>query len=253
MSRTTPARPVVGINVDYSNASRTAPASVRLHAGYFDAVLASGGLPILLPPCNKDTDVDALLDLVDGVVLTGGLDMDPKRLGQPSHPAVMPMAARREECDRLLVKRVVERRMPVLGIGLGMQQLNAACGGSLYLHLPEDMPKALQHFDPSGGPHRHIVLLEPKTKLDQIYGGGELRVNSQHHQGVKALGPKMRVGAKSPDEVIEAIETTDPRWFCIGVQWHPQSDSASALDMQLFEAFVEGCVKAKQSLELAAA
>jgi putative glutamine amidotransferase len=252
LSRATPARPLVGINTDYVNAGRTAPASIRLHAGYFDAVLAAGGLPVLLPPIKADAEIDALLDRLDGIVLTGGLDMDPKRQGLPSHPAVQPMAARREESDRLLVKRVVERRVPVLGIGLGMQQINLACGGTLHLHIPDELPRAMPHYDPTGGPHRHIVLLEPKTKMDAIYGGGELRVNSAHHQAVKTLGQKLRVGARSPDEVVEAVESTDPRWFCIGVQWHPEADTASALDMQLFESFVEACSKARAALELVA-
>jgi putative glutamine amidotransferase len=139
-----------------------------------------------------------------------------------------------------------------LAIGLGVQQLNVALGGNLYLHLPEDLPRAMPHADPNGGLHRHLVLLRPNTRLDEIYGGGELRVNSCHHQAVREVGEGMRIGATSPDGIIEAIETTDPSWFCIGVQWHPESETASALDMQLFESFVQACVRACQPLQLAA-
>jgi putative glutamine amidotransferase len=179
--------------------------------------------------------------------------MDPKKQGLATHPAVQPMAERREENDKLLVRRVVERRLPVLGIGLGMQQLNVACGGSLYLHLPEDQPRALPHSDPScSGPHRHAVLLEPNTRIDEIYGGGEIRVNSAHHQAVCKIGTRLRVGAVAPDGVIEAIEAVDPNWFCVGVQWHPESETASALDMQLFECFIQACIRQAQPLELAA-
>jgi len=99
---------------------------------------------------------------------------------------------------------------------------------------------------------RHIVLLEPKTRIDDIYGGGEIRVNSSHHQAVKALGTGLRIGSKSPDDVIESIEMTDPRWFCVGVQWHPESDTASALDMQLFECFAAAAGRVTQPLSLAA-
>jgi putative glutamine amidotransferase len=89
--------------------------------------------------------------------------------------------------------------------------------------------------------------------MDAIYGGGELRVNSSHHQAVKKLGMGLRVGAKSPDEVIEAIEVDDDEWFCVGVQWHPESDTASALDMQLFRAFIEAITGvAPKALRLAA-
>ena len=88
-----------------------------------------------------------------------------------------------------------------------------------------------------------LVLLEPNTRLDEIYGGGEIRVNSAHHQAVRQVGAGLRVGALAPDGVIEAIETTDPNWFCVGVQWHPESETASALDMQLFECFVQACLR----------
>lgn len=243
-------RPLIGINTDFFVASKTYAAHARVNAGYFDAVLAAGGLPVLLPPVGKDAEIDALLDKVDGVVLTGGLDMDPKRNGQAMSVSIQPMADRRDGHDRMLVRRVVERQMPVLAIGVGMQQLNVLTGGSLFLHLPLDVPKALPHFDPTGAPHRHIVLLEPNTRIDEIYGGGELRVNSRHHQAVNTLGKGMRVGAKSPDGVIEAIEADDQDWFCLGVQWHPEADTASALDMQLFECFVQATTRESPRLRL---
>jgi putative glutamine amidotransferase len=246
-------RPFIGINADFIPAGKHTTAHVRLHAGYFDAVLTAGGLPVIVPPLGKEPEIDAFLDRLDGIILSGGLDMDPKRSGQPSHPAVQPMAERREENDRLLVRRVIQRQLPVLAIGLGMQQVNAACGGSLYLHLPEEMPRAMPHSDPScHGPHRHAVLLEPNTRLDEIYGGGEIRVNSAHHQAVRQVGAKLRVGALAPDGIIEAIESADPNWFCVGVQWHPESETASALDMQLFECFIQACLRVAQPLELAA-
>jgi putative glutamine amidotransferase len=165
---------------------------------------------------------------------------------------VQPLPERRDDGDRLLVKRLLARQMPVLGIGLGMQQINMACGGSLYLHLPEDLPRALPHKDPTGYPHRHAVLLEPGTRLEEIYGGGEIRVNSAHHQAVRQVGAGLRVAALAPDGVIEAVETTAPHWFCVGVQWHPESETASALDMQLFECFVQACLRQAQPLQLAA-
>ena len=245
-------RPLIGINTDYYAATKTYTAHARLNAGYFDAVLASGGLPFLIPPLGKEPDLDALLDRIDGVLLTGGLDMDPRRQGLAGHSAIQPMAERRENSDRLLVQKVLQRRLPVLAIGLGMQQLNVALGGTMFLHLPADCPKAMPHFDPSGGPHRHMVNLEPNTRIEEIYGGGELRVNSRHHQAVNQLGPKMRVGARCPDGVIEAIETTDASWFCLGVQWHPEADTASALDMQLFECFVQATVRQSERLQLVA-
>jgi putative glutamine amidotransferase len=238
------ARPLIGINTEYLAAKNSTP-FLKLNAGYIDAIIAGGGLPVILPPFRKDNlpEIDLILNKVAGVILTGGADMDPRRNGQAPTAAVVPMSVRREDADRHLLARIFERRTPVLGIGLGMQQLNVFAGGTLHLHLPVDNPKAMPHFDQTGAPHRHMVLIEANTRLDDIYGTQELRVNSMHHQAVNQLGKKMRVAAKSPDGVIEAIEATDPTWFCVGVQWHPEADTASALDGQIFECFIQAASK----------
>jgi putative glutamine amidotransferase len=247
-----PTRPLVGITADLVTATRTAPASIRLHPGYCEAVVAAGGLPFILPPLGKGPELDALLERCDGFLLSGGPDIDPRRWGLATHPAVQPMAERREETDRAVLRHVTQRRRPVLGIGLGMQQLNLALGGTLYLHLPEELPRAMPHRDVGGGPHRHLVLLEPGSRMEEIYGGVEIRVNSDHHMAVRQLGKGLRVGAKSPDGIIEAVEAADAEWFCVGVQWHPESETASALDLQLFECFVQGCLRQAQPLSSAA-
>jgi putative glutamine amidotransferase len=247
-----PTRPIIGINADFIAAGKKTTAHSRLNAGYCDSVFAAGGLPVILPPVGKEREVNALLDRLDGVILSGGLDMDPRRQQQPTHSSVQPMAERREEHDRLLVRCIIRRQMPVLAVGVGLQQLNAACGGTVFLHLPEDLPRALPHKDPFGETHRHAVLLEPNSRLEEIYGGGEILVNSDHHQAVREVGANLRIAAKAPDGVIEAIEADDPNWFCIGVQWHPESETASALDMQLFECFLQASVRQSKPLALAA-
>jgi putative glutamine amidotransferase len=247
-----PTRPIVGINADFVQATKTLTAHARVNAGYFDAIVAAGGLPVILPPLAKDRELSALLDRLDGIVLSGGLDMDPGRQQLATRKSIHRMAERREENDRTLVRLVLERQLPVLAIGVGMQQLNVACGGSLYLHLPEDLPRSMPHRDPFGETHRHAVILEPNSRLEEIYGGGEVLVNSEHHQAVRVVGDKLRVSAKAPDGVIEALEADDPNWFCIGVQWHPESETASALDMQLFECFLQACTRQAQPLALAA-
>ena len=237
-------RPLIAVNADYVTPKNGA-AFAKLNVGYVDAIIAAGGLPLVLPPLRKENlaDIDALLDQCVGIVLTGGADMDPRRNGQATTAAVNPMPARREDADRYLLARIFERKTTVLGIGVGMQQLNVFAGGTLHLHLPADYPKAMPHYDQTGAPHRHMVLIEENTRLDDIYGTQELRVNSVHHQAVNQIGKRMRVAAKAPDGVIEAIEATDPNWFCVGVQWHPEADTASALDVQIFECFVQAAVR----------
>ncbi len=237
-------RPLIGILADYVTPKNKAPLA-KVPAGYFDAILAAGGLPILIPPMKKDNfaELDALLDLVSGVVITGGLDLDPRKYSQPLTNAVQLMAPRREESDRYVLSKIVERKMPVFGIGVGMQLINIYFGGTLFLHLPTDNPKAMPHFDPTGGPHRHMVNVEPNSYLEEMFGAGELRVNSTHHQAVNQVGKRLRVAAKAPDGVIEAVESTDDTWFCVGVQWHPECDTASALDRQMFDCFVQSATK----------
>lgn len=233
-------RPVIGLNADFVSATKTSKPHLRLNQGYAESVLTAGGLPLVMPVLEKDTEIHAFLDHVDGFVLTSGLDMDPRRQGLPRHHAVTAMPDRREERDRLLVKILMEREMPVLGLGVGMHQLNAACGGSLFMHLPEDCPRTMPHSDPTCiGPHRHLVNIKVGSRLEEIYGGPELLVNSNHHQAVNKVGDRFRVAALAPDGVIEALEALDPNWFCIAVQWHPEADSSSALDLQLFECFVQ--------------
>lgn len=215
-------------------------------------MLAAGGLPVLLPAVKKDNfaEVESLLDRVSAVVMIGGLDLDPRRNGQQLTAAVQPMHPRREDTDRLLMGKVIERKLPLLAVGASMQLLNVLLGGTLHLHLPTDHPKALPHFDPSGGPHRHMVNVEPGSTLEDIFGAPEHRVNSTHHQGVNQLGRALRVGAKAPDGVIEAIETTDDGWFCIGTQWHPECETASALDRQLFDNLIEWAHKYEPAEEM---
>lgn len=237
-------RPLIGIATDFQT-PKTGPAFARVNAGYFDSILAAGGLPILIPAMRKDhfPELDTLLDMVSGVVMVGGLDLDPRRQGQPLTNAIQPMAARREDCDRYMLGKIVERKMPLLAIGVGMQLLNVHFGGTLFGHLPLENPKAMPHFDMTGGPHRHMVIVEPNTNLEELYGANELRVNSSHHQAVNQVGKRLRVAAKAPDGVIEAIETTDDTWFCLGVQWHPECDTASALDRQIFDCLVQASIR----------
>jgi putative glutamine amidotransferase len=193
-----------------------------------------------------------VLDLMDGFVFVGGADLDPENDGFMRHPAVRAMDARRERFDRKLMSLIADRRLPVLGIGAGMQLLNLSQGGSLYLHLPEDLPKAIPHKDSLDPAHRHALVVVPGTLMGRIYGDGEIRVNSFHHMGVDEVAPGFNVTARAPDGVVEAIESTQDDWFAIGTQFHPESPTASALDMRIFEEFIYGITGVMPAVKLVA-
>jgi putative glutamine amidotransferase len=130
--------------------------------------------------------------------------------------------------------------MPVLAIGSGMQLLNVTEGGTLFLHIPEDLPKSIPHKDPLDAAHRHALLVERGSVMERVYGDGEIRVNSMHHMAIDDLASSFRVTARAPDGVVEAIESAVENWVAIGTQFHPEAESASALDVKIFEEFIIG-------------
>ncbi len=246
-------KPLVAMNADFRPATKKDPtAYTYLAAGYYDAVERAGGIPLILPPLSVESDVDRVLELVDGVVLVGGADLDPRRDGFMLHPSVRLTPSRREEFDRKLMQRIAERRLPVLGIGAGMQLINVTQGGNLFLHVPEDMPKALPHKDLLDPAHRHALEVVPGTLMERIYGEGEIRVNSMHHMAVDEVADGFVVSARCPDGVVEAIESTMDDWFAFGTQFHPENESASALDLRIFEEFVDGARRAKSAARMVA-
>jgi putative glutamine amidotransferase len=245
-------KPIIGLNADYRQATEESPAFTYVAAGYYDAIVQVGGLPIILPPLECPDDFDPLLDMLDGLLLVGGADLDPRRDGWMLHPSVRLLDGRRETFDRMIVRKVAERRMPVFGIGAGMQLLNVSQGGDLFLHVPEDCPHALPHLDTMDKAHRHGLEIELGSLMDRVYGDGELRVNSMHHMAVDKVAPGFRVTARCPDGIVEAIEQSSPDWFALGTQFHPEADTASALDVRIFEEFIIASRQAKKEVRLAA-
>ncbi len=232
-------KPLIGLNADYRAAKKDSPAFSFVAAGYYDCVKEAGAIPVILPPTDDDSDLNRLLDLLDGMVLVGGADLDPRKDGYMLHPSVRPMDERREDFDRRLMRLIAKRRMPIFGVGVGMQLLNVSQGGTLLLHIPEDMPKALPHKDPLDPAHRHGLEVVPGSLMERVYGDGEIRVNSVHHMAVDDVAPGFSATARCPDGVVEAIESTTD-WLALGTQFHPESESASALDLRIFEEFISG-------------
>jgi putative glutamine amidotransferase len=245
-------KPIIGLNADFINSAGDKPAFTFLASGYYDAISKVGGIPVIIPPLADDDDLEQLLHQVDGVVLVGGADLDPRRDGWMLHPTIRLLADRREKFDRRLVRLIAERRLPVFGIGAGMQLINVALGGNLLLHIPEDRPAALPHHDPLDPAHRHTLELTPGSLMERVYGDGELRVNSMHHMALDAVAPGFEVTARCPDGIVEAIESRLPGWFALGTQFHPEADTASALDLRIFEEFIEGAKESADAVRLVA-
>jgi putative glutamine amidotransferase len=232
-------KPLIGMNADYRGAQRNQPAFTAVAAGYYDAVQNAGGVPVIFPPLHSEDDMNVALDRVDGFMMVGGADLDPRNDGFMLHPTVKPMDGRRETFDRTLVRLVADRKMPFLGIGAGMQLLNVSRGGNLFLHIPEDLPNAIPHRDAQDPGHRHGLVVKPGSVMERVYGEGEIRVSSRHHMAIDELADGFTATATCPDGVIEAIESDDPEWIAIGTQFHPENDASSALDARIFEEFIE--------------
>ena len=237
-------KPLIGINSDFRASQNGSPALNFLFSGYYDSLLTAGAIPVIIPPFRENRELghntDQLLDTLDGVVLVGGADLDPRRDGYMLHPTVRPMDERRETFDRFLVEKIIERRTPVLGIGVGMQLINVSLGGTLFLHIPEDNPKALPHRDTMDPNHRHGLVIEKNSLLENVYGENDIRVNSMHHMAIDDVAPGFWVTGRCPDGIIEAIESIRDDWFAVGTQFHPEAPSATALDQGIFREFVQG-------------
>jgi putative glutamine amidotransferase len=191
---------------------------------YAAAVEKAGGLPLLLPYKTDHSLVPQYVDLLDGILFTGGNDLDPALYGEAGfHPKTVPIDPARQSFELALMKEVEKRRMPTLGICLGSQVMNVYRGGSLVQFLPEqDRPNALEHRSASReNPTRHQIKVDTKSQLGGAIGKSDVSANSFHKQGIKTLGKGLRVIATAADGVIEAFE--DPTFpLFAAVQWHPE-------------------------------
>ncbi len=231
-------KPLIGITTNWKSVDEIS-GQVSLNDGYARSVFRAGGVAVLIPP---GADARALAEYLDGLLIPGGDDIDPKHYGETLHPKAELVNAARFDQEWALLEAFEPTRKPILGVCYGCQLLNVWRGGSLYQHLP-DLPQVRlphQRSSPDEPFPRHFVQVEGGTKLAAIEGQTRFEIVSAHHQAVHALGKGLVATAYSPDGVIEAIE--DPtRPFFIGVQWHPERDPDAPATRRLFEAFVEAC------------
>jgi len=213
--------------------------AVSINQDYLEAVLRAGGTPVLFPVTAEPERISALLDGVDGLLLTGGADIDPELYGETRLPCCGEISARRDAMEYPLCREALKRGMPVFAICRGFQVLSCVLGGTLYQDLEEQFSRELRHprYEVPRDPV-HEVLVRPGTQLANLVGDGTLNVNSRHHQGIKAPGKGLIISATAPDGLIEGIELSDAP-FVLGVEWHPESLSDRYPAHQtLFDAFV---------------
>ncbi|HEY3133156.1 MAG TPA: gamma-glutamyl-gamma-aminobutyrate hydrolase family protein [Gemmatimonadaceae bacterium] len=215
---------------------------VRLTAAYVTALERAGLIPLIVPPLSSAQAAERVLDSVAGLVLTGGEDVDPARYGEKRHEKVRSVNASRDATEAALIEEARARGMPVLAICRGIQILNVALGGTLVQDIASQCETGIAHDDEGARNSRtHEIDIEPGSLIAKAVGAEHVSVNSFHHQSVKRVADGMRVTARSPDGIIEGIESTDEDWWVMGVQWHPEemTDSAEPWDRGLFKAFAK--------------
>jgi putative glutamine amidotransferase len=239
--------PIIGItatlkeDVD-SVAERPLGRFVRTDLDYVEGVAGAGGAPVVLPPAGDESAAEALIHSLDGLLLSGGSDLDPSYYGEEPVPELGVTLPERDAFEMALVGLALRRGMPVFGICRGMQVLNVALGGTLYQDLPSQWDRDLlkhRQATPKWQP-THEVRVSEGSYIAEVMGLGSAKVNSYHHQGIRDLAEGLVVTGRSSDGVIEAVESEDltEQWL-LGVQWHAEAmRGAGPQQESLFEAHV---------------
>ena len=235
-------RPIIGLTTYRTQGQMTIYDGelASLPTQYLNTVSRSGGLGVMLPPQQSDgEDIDELISRLDGLIVTGGSDVNPARYGHELSPSHEGFDDARDEWEETLLRAAFAQKKPVLGICRGAQIINVHCGGSLHQHLPEVVGhdryrKPGQSFSPEP------ITVSPQTLLERIFGSKDaLSGMVQHHQAIDALGEGLVVSARGFDGTVQGIERVGESW-CVAVQWHPEEDAS---DDRLVSAFVDQCVR----------
>jgi putative glutamine amidotransferase len=251
-------RPLIGVTTsEVRPAERVTPLpegeprgrEMALGLPYMQGIEAAGGLPLVMPPLSEAA-IEPLLDRLDGILLSGGPDLDPENYGAAPHAELGPTEPDLDRFELAVARRADAREMPILAICRGAQALNVIRGGALHQHLPDLSDEIPHRQDTPGDRPSHEVSLVAGSRLASALAGGEseegdavargIDVNSFHHQAIERLGDGLVISARAPDGTIEAIE--DPsRPFLVGVQWHAETLVHRPYEAALFRSFVDAC------------
>ncbi len=207
-----------------------------LGKSYTDSIQKAGGLPVLIPPIIDKSDLVQLIQRLDGIVLTGGDDLNPEYYGEVAQPLTpKPFHPRRGKHDQQVFEIVWEQKIPTLAICLGMQEVNVFLGGSLYQDIPAQMENAQIHKIGDWFEARHDISVKRDSFLYQISEQTQVNTNSAHHQAIKQVADELVVMGSTTDRIIEVLEPEDRSIPLLAVQWHPESETNDAVGIELFK------------------
>ena len=232
-------RPIIGISASIEGAA------IQVNRDNSDAVYQAGGLPLIIPYTTEQTVVQQTINIIDGLLLSGGGDINPLFFGEEPHQRLGSINQERDDLEISLTKLMLEKNKPILGICRGCQILNIAAGGNMYQDIYTQIGgEILQHSQQAPREHMsHYVHIKSGTLLHRIFPHPRIRVNSFHHQAVKEMASGFQVSGMASDGIIEAFESNEHH-FVLGVQWHPENlYRVDEPTRQLFHSFVTACTK----------
>ena len=233
--------PIIGVTSNFIPPSHGPFGEITVGESYIQAVLRAGGMPVVIPVGLPEEELHSLVTHLDGILFTGGSDIDPQHFQGRAHPRVYGIDPRRDALELRLVQLAAEDGTPFLGICRGIQVINVALGGTLFTDIADQAPQPLKHDQYPDIPRdflAHPVALATDSRLAQILGSLSCEVNSLHHQGLEQLAPSLRAVGYAPDQLIEAVELPNHP-FGLGVQWHPEWLQDYAPQRELFRAFIQ--------------
>jgi putative glutamine amidotransferase len=232
--------PLIGITTPSQGETRL----YCVRSEYVDAVRLAGGVPILLPPGEPEESA-FILERVDGLMLSGGGDIDPVFYQGAPHPMIYSVDSKRDRFEYALAQLALATDIPLLGICRGLEMLVVASGGTLVSHVPDEFGEATRHRTHQSLPSEHCVQIAPESRLAKVIGTKEATIFSWHHQAASTVPLGWRVTAQAPDGVIEALEHEHHPW-AIALQWHPELSINDPQQQRIFQAFVEAAHTRRQ-------
>lgn len=209
------------------------------------AITEAGGVPAILPNISEVKMIQQMADIIDGLLGTGGYDIDPLLYGEEPHQKLGTVTPARDHFEEIIFKEMLQRNKPILAICRGMQMLNVVAGGDMYqdIYAQIDQPNMLQHSQQA--PYQygvHFVHIEKNSLLFQMTETEKIKVNSNHHQAVRNVPSSFKISGKTSDGIIEAIESKE-HYFVLGLQWHPEhmASAGDQVSKKIFRSFLQAC------------